>query len=655
MTVSAGLFVDTNPTVISAGGANLVFNGLFLSNSTRVPIGTVASFASPAAVASFFGSSATEATEATVYFNGWTGSQQKPGAVLFAQYPSNAVGAYLQSGNITGVPLATLQTYSGTLTVVMDGYARVASSINLASATSYSNAASLIATGLNSAPTTDASFTASMGASFTGSAGSPATHLVVTSVTGFISPGDVVSGTGITVGTTIVSQISGTTGGAGTYLLSATNTASSASCTTTSNVMDVTAVASGTLAVGQTVVEGSLTGTPVITQQLTGTAGSTGTYLLNGAQQSVASSSSFSTQPTPVTVTYDSVSGAFFVTSGITGAPSTSAFATGTIAANLLLTAATGAVLSQGAAAATPSAFMNALVLVNQNWVNFTTLFNPDVSGDTNKLLFAAWVNGQNNRYCYVGWDTDPNAASQAPGTFTGFGAALQSAGYSGTAPVWEVSGEHLAAFTMGMGASIAFGTTGQRITTAYKGQTGLVAGVVDNGSFLNLAGNPQVSGSFGNGYNCYAAIATADANFTNYQRGTVSGPFTWLDAYWNAIWWTNAAQLALMDLFTTANSIPFNGVGAGMIRTALAPLIQSGLLFGMYSPGLALSGSQVAAVNASAGFNIADTLQNVGYYLLINPAPASIRASRGPWQVTFYYVDGGSIQSINLTTVGLQ
>lgn len=69
-------------------------------------------------------------------------------------------------------------------------------------------------------------------ASFTASAGSPATNMVVTSVTGTIKPGDqIVSGTGITAGTVVVSQVSGTSGGAGTYLLSAANTASAASAT----------------------------------------------------------------------------------------------------------------------------------------------------------------------------------------------------------------------------------------------------------------------------------------------------------------------------------------------------------------------------------------------------------------------------------------
>jgi hypothetical protein len=69
-------------------------------------------------------------------------------------------------------------------------------------------------------------------ASFTASAGTNATQLVVTSVTGVIKIGDqIVSGTGVTAGTVITGQVSGTTGGAGTYQLSATNTASAVTVT----------------------------------------------------------------------------------------------------------------------------------------------------------------------------------------------------------------------------------------------------------------------------------------------------------------------------------------------------------------------------------------------------------------------------------------
>jgi hypothetical protein len=69
-------------------------------------------------------------------------------------------------------------------------------------------------------------------ASFTATAGANNTQLVVTVVTGILLVGDqIVSGTGLTAGTIITGQVSGTPGGAGTYQLSATNTASAASVT----------------------------------------------------------------------------------------------------------------------------------------------------------------------------------------------------------------------------------------------------------------------------------------------------------------------------------------------------------------------------------------------------------------------------------------
>lgn len=67
-------------------------------------------------------------------------------------------------------------------------------------------------------------------ASFTGT-GSGA-NLTVTSVTGIIKINDTLAGTGVPAGTTIVSQTSGTAGGAGVYVTSAATTSSSASLTT---------------------------------------------------------------------------------------------------------------------------------------------------------------------------------------------------------------------------------------------------------------------------------------------------------------------------------------------------------------------------------------------------------------------------------------
>lgn len=66
-------------------------------------------------------------------------------------------------------------------------------------------------------------------ASFTGTGSG--TSLTAASVAGIIKAGDVVAGTGVPAGTKIVSQASGTPGGAGVYVTSAATTSSGASLT----------------------------------------------------------------------------------------------------------------------------------------------------------------------------------------------------------------------------------------------------------------------------------------------------------------------------------------------------------------------------------------------------------------------------------------
>lgn len=56
--------------------------------------------------------------------------------------------------------------------------------------------------------------------------------LTASAVTGSIYPGAVIAGTGVTPGTVILSQVSGTTNGAGTYVVSVNGTVASASMTT---------------------------------------------------------------------------------------------------------------------------------------------------------------------------------------------------------------------------------------------------------------------------------------------------------------------------------------------------------------------------------------------------------------------------------------
>ena len=72
------------------------------------------------------------------------------------------------------------------------------------------------------------------GASFTGNGSG--VNLTASAVTGTIEIGNVIAGTGVPAGTTIISQTSGTPGGAGVYVTSVATTASSASLTAKKNI-----------------------------------------------------------------------------------------------------------------------------------------------------------------------------------------------------------------------------------------------------------------------------------------------------------------------------------------------------------------------------------------------------------------------------------
>ena len=342
------------------------------------------------------------------------------------------------------------------------------------------------------------------------------------------------------------------------------------------------------------------------------------------------------------TVSYDSVSGAFVFTDSTTGSSSTLTFCTGSLSAGLKLTLATGAVLSQGSPAATPAAFMTALVAVTQNWASFTTSFDPDAgSGNSLKQAFAAWNSSRNNRFLYAAWDTDSAPTASGAAT-TSLGYLLAQTGISGTMLYWAPDAKK-SAFLMGSIASLKFDATNGRATMAFRGQGGLVADVTDSTVSANLIAN---------GYNFYGLYATANDQFQFCYPGSVTGPFKWVDSYVNQIWLNNGLQLGLMSLLVNMGTIPYNQAGYGAIESACDPSIKAALNFGAIRAGVPLSADQIAQVNSLAGAVVDGVLSTRGYYLQITPATAAVRAARASPPIILFYMDGQSVQKINLNSI---
>lgn len=588
-TIPADFIVAVTPGVLSAGGAGLNLNGMVVSDSERLPIGAVVSFPSGPSVTGYFGGGSAEDVIAnggaglgSGYFRGFNNSLKTPSALLFTRYNVEAAGAWLRGGDVSGLTLAQLKAITGTLSVVMDGDTYSTASVDLSVASSFSAAAATLQTELNASPPQGASFTGSIVGT---------TLTIPGAVTGTVVPGQTVTGSGVTASTLIVSQLTGTEGGTGTYEVSISQSASSTAMTCTA--------------------------------------------LLS--------------------VTYDSVTGGFWVKAVTNGPLSAAAFATGSAAASLKLTSATGAILSQGAAAATPAGVMNAAVAITQNWAPFMTSFDPDGgSGFANKEAFAAWKNSKNNRYAYVCPDFDAAPTASVPATGS-LGYALQQNGDSGTFLLWEPSDLNQAQLALAYPSSLDFSQTDGRTTMAFREQDGLVPGVTDETVAANLGGSPQQTASYGNGYNYYATFATANDRFTGMQRGTVTGDFRWYDSYVDQIWMNSQFQLALMTLLKNSRSIPYNDQGYGLISAALQDPINQALNFGAIRTGVPLSAQQAALVNQAAGAKIDGVLSTRGWYLKIGVATAQTRQARGTPPMTFWYMDGGSVQSFNLASILVQ
>jgi hypothetical protein len=109
------------------------------------------------------------------------------------------------------------------------------------------------------------------------------------------------------------------------------------------------------------------------------------------------------------------------------------------------------------------------------------------------------------------------------------------------------------------------------------------------------------------------------------------------------------------MLLLTQIKSIPYNTAGYTLIEAACADPINAGLNFGAFRAGVTLSSAQGAEVNAAAGVKISNTLTQRGWYLQVNDAPPDVRAARESPPCTFWYMDGQSVQKINLTSVNVQ
>lgn len=351
------------------------------------------------------------------------------------------------------------------------------------------------------------------------------------------------------------------------------------------------------------------------------------------------------------TVTYSSLFDAFTITGGQSGAEKSISFAAAAsasdgatdVSAMLMLTEATGAILSQGMDAMTQTENMEALLDLTQNFVTFTTVEKPT---QEDALAYAKWATGKGVNYLYIYWDDDPKLLQ--PGNTSTIAAALKQDNAGATCGVWNSL--PYAAFIMGTAASIAWNQRNSTITFAFKAQAGLAANVSSSTDATNLEAQ---------GMNFMGDYATRNDQFIFLYSGQMFGEYRWIDAYLNMVWLCNAVQVACLNGFSQSSRVPYNQDGYTLIKSWCLDPVNRARYAGIIDTGVALSESQKSQIAREAGRDISSELFNDGVVIQVGYDPddtsddsteASVRMERQSPPVNIWLTYGGSVHRLTPT-----
>ena len=340
-------------------------------------------------------------------------------------------------------------------------------------------------------------------------------------------------------------------------------------------------------------------------------------------------------------VTFDTQLQSFVVASGTTGATSSISFATGAVAGALGLTELTGAQLDNVTTVDTSTTAMKRLTNYTLNLSTIVAETSTALTDDIQKEI-ATWVSLQNHRYWLVKYGEEPTAL--IANNTTNFAGWIAENNVADVTCVYGTL-EH-AALCAGYAASLNFSELNGRTTMDFRSTSTLAPSVTDVDDANALESN---------GYAYYGAFATANDRFIFLRNSIVSGEFKWVDAYLNQIYFNSQLQLAQITGLIANKSIPYNEVGKSKVRASAQDPINEMLNFGGIQTGVILSEQQKSIINNEAGVDAATIIFNQGYYLMIRDATAQVRAVYGSFPIKLWYTDGGSVHSINISSINVQ
>lgn len=340
-----------------------------------------------------------------------------------------------------------------------------------------------------------------------------------------------------------------------------------------------------------------------------------------------------------VSVAFSSLNNTFTITDGVTGAEASLSAISGTIADVMGLTS--GTTSSAGADAQTVTETMNTIIASFQNFVTFAFLTEPD---DADALLAARWASTQSNAgnmYLFVLQDSDAN---NADGEDVSVIAEVLKANNIGATCICYPD-TNMAAFIMGIAASINWDARRGTLTFAFKAQDGLGASVESASAALGMQAHSV---------NYIGNYATRNDNFVWLYNGSMLGDWSWIDTYLNAVWLCNALQVQLMAMFQANRRIPYTEAGYAIIRANCRDVIDRAVFNGVIDAGVTLSNAQKAALTQELGADYSDEIRTNGYYLQIEDATAQTRQQRNTPPCNLVYTYGGSVHKLNLPAIAV-
>ena len=186
--IPASEIVTVLPSVLGAGGTAMALNAVIISDDVKF---VAKEYSNADAVGNDYGTTSDKYKFAQIYFNGFTGSTVKPSALFISKYSAVASAAKLTGASLRSMSLDQLKAVTGAISVTIDGVLKTGT-VDLSAATSFSNAATLIATALTAAVTFDtqlqsfviASGTTGSTSSISFATGAAAEALALTELTG---------------------------------------------------------------------------------------------------------------------------------------------------------------------------------------------------------------------------------------------------------------------------------------------------------------------------------------------------------------------------------------------------------------------------------------------------------------------------------------